>query len=190
VVLPDTSVRLVRFTPSLASTGHPAGISAAPQPGIGYICAAGAKIGLSILLLRIYGLVGMAVATLIPTLALSFGSIFPYLIRVLRVSVLELLKQVLVPVLALALLMIVYLYGIARATEPSGLFSTAGIAMSGLALYSFIYISCFAGKAEREFLRNLLAKATGVVSWGRALLTQKRTWCEIERILIKPAFTG
>jgi hypothetical protein len=58
--------------------------------------------------------------------------------------------------------------------EPSGLFSTAGIAMSGLALYSFIYISFFAGEAERELLRNLLAKATGVLSWGRALLTQKK----------------
>jgi O-antigen/teichoic acid export membrane protein len=141
---------------------------------IGYICAAGVKIGLSILLLRTYGLLGMAVATLIPTLALSFGYIFPYVIRVLRVPVPELLKQVLVPVLAPALLMIVFLYGITRTMEPSGLFSTAGIAMSGLALYSFIYISFFAGEAERELLRNLLAKATGVLSWGRALLTQKK----------------
>jgi O-antigen/teichoic acid export membrane protein len=131
---------------------------------IAYVCAAFAKVGLAVVLVRSYGLIGIAFATLISSMALSFGYVFPYTMRILGVSARELLKEVLLPALVPGLLTVGVLYGIVWALEPSGIIPVGCTAMAGLAAYTIVYIGFFAGDSERQLLRSLVTKMTGTIA--------------------------
>jgi hypothetical protein len=128
------------------------------------VCAAFAKVGLAVVLVRSYGLIGIAFATLISSMALSFGYVFPYTMRILGVSARELLKEVLLPALVPGLLTVGVLYGIVWALEPSGIIPVGCTAMAGLAAYTIVYIGFFAGDSERQLLRSLVTKMTGTIA--------------------------
>ena len=63
----------------------------------GYICAALANLGISVALVRPYGLVGVAIGTLIPSMVLSFCYIWPYASWVIGVPWRDLLARALLP---------------------------------------------------------------------------------------------
>jgi O-antigen/teichoic acid export membrane protein len=126
-----------------------------------YICGAVAKLGLAVLLVRSHGLVGIAVATMISSIALSVIYVFPYTMRIFGVSFLQLLKQVLLPVSLPALPMISLLCSIAWAVEPSRPITLGCTACGGLVTYAIVYIVFCAGNAERDLLRTFLAKIRG-----------------------------
>jgi O-antigen/teichoic acid export membrane protein len=128
------------------------------------ICAALGNLGLSLLLVRPYGLVGVAVATLIPTLALKFGYVVPCASAIIGVPIRKWLREALCPALGPAVLMLGVLYGVGWVMEPSGLVTVGSTAIVGLASYAIAYVIFSAGDPERQMLGNLAAQLSGAVT--------------------------
>lgn len=110
------------------------------------------NLGLSVLLVRYYGVAGVALGTLIPTVFVNLGYIWPYTMRSVRISGLELLKQALMPVLIPALPMIALLYGITRTTEVSGFMLVLMASAAGVMTYAAVYLIFYANVREKEWL--------------------------------------
>ena len=130
----------------------------------GYTCAALANIGLSVALVRPYGLVGVALGTLIPSTVLSVCYVWPYASRVIGVSWHILLKRVLLPTLLPAVPMIAVIYGAARIVEPSGLIAIGVTAAAALATYAAVYLTWGAGVPERQLVHSLLRNLKSATS--------------------------
>ena len=122
------------------------------------VCVAIANLGLSIILVRYYGIVGVAFGTLIPAIFMNLGYIWPYTMRVVGISGLELLKQALVPVIAPALPMTAVLYGISQATEFPGFMLVAAAVAAGLTTYAAVYLIFFAHAQEKEWVTKLIGQ--------------------------------
>lgn len=135
---------------------------------IAYVCAAIAKLALAVLLVRAVGLTGVAFATLFSALALSLGYVFPYNMRILRISLFEVLKYIVFPGLLPAFPMLVVLFLIEWAFSPASLVSVGLVALAGLSIYAGLFISFCAGEAERDLLRSLVAKVFGAISLRQA----------------------
>jgi O-antigen/teichoic acid export membrane protein len=129
--------------------------------GIAYLCAATAKLGLAVVFVRPYGLMGVALATLVAGAGLSFIYILPYTARTLRSSLLDLFKRAVLPAFIPALPMTGVLYTIVRAVEPTGLITLGCTAFAGLVTYALVYVIFCAGDTERDLLRTVLAKMKG-----------------------------
>jgi O-antigen/teichoic acid export membrane protein len=128
---------------------------------VAYVCSALAKLGLAVLLVRFFGLIGVALATLLSAAGLSLVYVFPYTMRILRVPLLDLLKQAALPALLPAFPMLALLYGIVWAAKPSGLFLVGATAVAGFATYAIVYLGFCAGDAERKLVRSLLNRIVG-----------------------------
>ena len=119
-----------------------------------------ANLVLSILLVRSYGVVGVALGTLIPTVLETSLLVFPYALRILGVSFRETAQHIFIPVLMPASLSIAALLAMRQIAEPSsvpailvmGLFSTV-IYVSG---YLAIGASAFERRSYREIVGVLL----------------------------------
>jgi O-antigen/teichoic acid export membrane protein len=123
-----------------------------------YICGAIAKLGLAVVLVRSQGLMGIALGTMVSSIALSLIFVFPYTMRLLGVSLRQMLKQVLLPASLPALPMMALLCGMAWALEPSRLITIGSTVLGGLVTYAIFYVTFCAGKSERELVRTLLAR--------------------------------
>jgi len=130
---------------------------------IASVCAALAKLALSALLVQYYGLIGLAVGTLIPTVALNCFYVLPYMMRVIRVRALELVGQVLLPVLLPMMVLMAILYGIKWLANPSGLFSIASAVIVGLTAYGLVYLLYGAGNPEWQLFRSLIIRLNRAV---------------------------
>jgi O-antigen/teichoic acid export membrane protein len=122
------------------------------------VCVAIANFVLSIILVRYYGVAGVALGTLIPAIFVNLGYIWPYTMRAARVSGFVLFKQALVPVLVPALPMVALLYGITQATEISGFILVATASAAGVSTYALIYLIFFASVQEREWLTKFIGR--------------------------------
>lgn len=128
------------------------------------VVAALANITLSLLLVRYLGLIGIALGTLIPTILLTLGYVWPYAAIVIGVSVRDLVVQAALPGLAPALPMAACMYAIARAIDPSGLIA-AGLTVSvGLLTYAVIYLAFCAGSPEIKLLQSAIERLKGLTS--------------------------
>jgi hypothetical protein len=123
-------------------------------------CAAAANIVMSILLVRDYGLIGVAIGTLLPTAVIALGWKMPYAMRVLQISLREMLAKSLLPVLWPFLMTVGLLQTLLWKTQPSGLISVGCTAAAGLAAFFAIYLPFFSGDAERRFVGNAIAALT------------------------------
>jgi O-antigen/teichoic acid export membrane protein len=120
------------------------------------VCVAIANLGLSLVLVRHYGTVGVALGTLIPAVIANLGYIWPYTMRTVRISSLELLRHALVPVIVPALPMIVLIYAITRSTELSGFPFVMIASSAGVVTYATIYLFFFANAKEKEWLTKII----------------------------------
>ena len=123
-------------------------------------CAAAANIVMSILLVRDYGLIGVAIGTLLPTAVIALGWKMPYAMRVLQISLREMLAKSLLPVLWPFLMTVGLLQTLLWKIQPSGLISVGCTAVAGLAAFFAIYLPFFSGDAERRFVGNAIAALT------------------------------
>jgi len=114
-----------------------------------------ANLVLSIALVRPFGVVGVALGTLIPITVECTLFVFPYALRVTGVGVGEVAKGVLLPVLAPLGPMAVALYLARDAIEPSSLPTIALVAMAGLCAYGIVYLGIGASAAERHIYHGL-----------------------------------
>jgi O-antigen/teichoic acid export membrane protein len=113
-------------------------------------CSALANLALSIGLLHPFGLMGVALGTLIPTAAECLGFVLPYAMRVIGVSAAEAFKEIFLPALLPAIPLAILLYVLQQVIEPSSLLSIMVIAGSGVLVYMLGYFSVGASQVERQ----------------------------------------
>jgi len=111
----------------------------------------------SILWARPYGLMGVALGTLIPTTAECLGFVLPYAMRVVGVSTSEAFKQIFLPSMIPAVPMIIFLYVLQRVVEPLSLLSIMPLAGVGVVVYLTGYLSMGASAVERQICRSFAA---------------------------------
>lgn len=112
------------------------------------------NLALSIALVLAFGLAGVAAATVISTVVVLSLAVVPYTTRTLGVSVLELARAAVVPLVLPAAVFVSVLVGarelVSGATLPGLL---AGLAVAGLA-YAVVYATVGAPRGERELYRS------------------------------------
>jgi O-antigen/teichoic acid export membrane protein len=113
-----------------------------------------ANLVLSIVLGMQFGLIGVALGTLIPTTIECFGCILPYMMRVLGIPVRDILQQIAAPALLPALPAAGCFYLLVSALRPTTLIEIFAIAATGVLVYVAGYLSVGASKDERSAYRS------------------------------------
>ncbi|CAN5170131.1 oligosaccharide flippase family protein [soil metagenome] len=113
------------------------------------------NLALSIVLGLQFGLIGVALGTLIPTTIESFGFILPYTMRVLGIKLRDVIHDVLVPSLVPALPAAGLLYLLVHAIVPETWFEIAAIAAVSILVYVVGYLSVGASSVERSAYRSI-----------------------------------
>jgi O-antigen/teichoic acid export membrane protein len=113
-----------------------------------------ANLALSIVLGMQFGLIGVALGTLIPTTVECFGCVLPYMMRVLGIPVRDILRQIAAPALLPAAPAAGCLYLLISAIRPSTLIEIIAIAAAGVLVYVVGYLSAGASKDERSAYRS------------------------------------
>jgi O-antigen/teichoic acid export membrane protein len=111
---------------------------------------------LSITFVRLFGLVGVAVGTLIPTALVCLFFVLPYSMRLLGIHKMEVVKEVLFPALAPALPMAAALYFLRGIPGIDSLFFLLAVMAAGVFIYGLGYLSLKANARERQALQNLI----------------------------------
>ncbi len=119
-----------------------------------------ANIGLSIVLVQVLGVTGVAYGTLIPT-AIEAMLVLPYGLRVVRIDQGVGLREMILPPLLPALPMALVLLGMREWLAPTGLDFLIPAAV-GLAVYAGLYPLLDATRPEREMVRSV---ALATVRW-------------------------
>lgn len=120
-----------------------------------------ANVGLSIALVGRFGLVGVALGTLVPTALESLLLVLPYAARVLGVRLSDGLRHVLAPTLPAALAQFVVLLAAARTLAPAGLPMLLVVLGGGGLVYGGVYLAVGASAAERAMFRRGASTAVG-----------------------------
>jgi len=123
------------------------------------VCAAAAELALSIVLLRRFGLIGVALGTMIPTVVVCLGLVMPYAMQVLNVGPNMVLKEVLLPTVLPAVPMVLVLHFFKQVVEPASLLSIMAIATTGSLVYAIIYLTVGASQIERGIFRSFIFNA-------------------------------
>ena len=112
------------------------------------------NLALSLVLVRTYGAVGVALGTLIPTAAVSLGYVLPHAMKTMGVGPRRMLKEVLMPALVPAVPMAAVLYASQEVIEAHSLYSIVGTAALATLVYA---VGCLfvARDPERQVLHSL-----------------------------------
>lgn len=116
-----------------------------------------ANVALSVALIVPFGLTGVAIGTLAPAAVKSLGLLLPYAMRSIEVSGVEVLRRVMLPLLAPTAVLAVALAISKRVideTAPIMLLPAVGVS---LALFGLAYLAVGASAGERAFYASLLA---------------------------------
>jgi O-antigen/teichoic acid export membrane protein len=130
------------------------------------LCSGVANLILSVALVRPFGLTGVALGTLIPNL-IEFAILLPFAMKVIGVRPGEALKEIFLPALIPALLMVTVLYAMQRAVAPSSILSVGLISGTGTLAYIAGYLSLGANAVERQTFRGA---AFGIFRFARTAL--------------------
>jgi O-antigen/teichoic acid export membrane protein len=114
------------------------------------------NLGLSIALVRPFGLIGVALGTLIPTTLETFCLVLPYSMRVLGVDPRQLIRDAFLPAIIPALPMAATLYALRVWLQPSTLIVLAVIGTAGALVYLVGYLAMRASASERQVVRSSL----------------------------------
>jgi O-antigen/teichoic acid export membrane protein len=120
------------------------------------LAAGAANIGLSILLLPIFGLLGVALGTLIPTAAGSLCVVMPFANRTLHVSWKTALREIWLPSVLPGLVVTAGLCRLYSQVESPSLGMLVGWVVATALVYGVGYLSMPASRAERHLLSDLL----------------------------------
>ncbi len=133
---------------------------ARPRPlAITAACAAVTNLLLSIILVRPFGLTGVAVGTLIPSFALSVGFFSPYMLRILHVRTKEFLTEVIVPAIAPVVPMLLLTYLVTQMLRTTSPFMIGVVGLLGMSVYLATYLNFSATHVERQTYRRFLVSA-------------------------------
>ena len=123
------------------------------------IGSAAANLALSLLLVRPFGTLGVAVGTLIPTVVAALGFTAPYAMRVIGIGARQMLRHAVLPALLPALPAAAVVYGLRRLVEPTALLTLAIVAGGGLLTYAVGYWRVGASATERKAYGKLVRSA-------------------------------
>ena len=135
-------------------------------------CTALANLGISITLLPVIGLAGVAFGTLIPATIESFCFVMPYAMRLNQVKLRTTLTEIFLPTLLPAALTAVVLYGLREVVKPDSWLSLAVTGGMGFLVYVVAYMTIGAGQAERQLGRDL---ALSVIRFARMHLRHAKS---------------
>jgi O-antigen/teichoic acid export membrane protein len=113
---------------------------------------------LSIVMVNYVGLLGVALGTLIPTTIICIGFVAPYAMRVIGVSVQDMVTRVLWPSLLPAVLMGMVMLALREILEPGSLLLLLLVAGIGVLLYPVSYLLINANEFESGIFRNYIAQ--------------------------------
>ena len=130
-----------------------------------------ANIALSVLLLPVFGLIGVALGTLIPTVVSSLVVVIPFINRILNVSWKTSLYEIWLPGLAPAVPAGIVLAELHRHPETNAVSMAIWASISAI-VYAIGYLSMPAATAERTLLVDLITSGSRTVR--RALLDPLR----------------
>jgi O-antigen/teichoic acid export membrane protein len=117
-----------------------------------------ANLILSIILVNYLGLMGVALGTLIPTTIVCIGFVAPYAMRVIGVSISEMVTKVLWPALLPAVPMAITMLALREIFKPVSIILLLLVAGIGVLPYPVGYLLMSANGVEREIFRNNLVK--------------------------------
>jgi O-antigen/teichoic acid export membrane protein len=121
------------------------------------ICGGLANLALSLLLVRQFGLLGVALGTLIPTTIISLGFVLPYAIRVIGVTVHEMYRNVILPAFVPIIPASLATYLLRELFEPATILPTLMIAAIGSLVYLVGYLKARSCEFERSLVRSNLS---------------------------------
>jgi O-antigen/teichoic acid export membrane protein len=121
-----------------------------------------ANFGLSILLVNRFGLLGVALGTLIPTTVICLGFVTPYAMRVVGTSARDMYTRVmwpsLLPIVPTAIVLIV----LRETLDPASLIMILVVAAAGSVVYLSVYLCMGANEFERGVVHKIAKK---IMSW-------------------------
>lgn len=117
------------------------------------------NLALSLALAPRLGLLGVAIGTLLPTLAEAFGFVLPYTARLLRLSGRDVLAEIFLPALAPAVPALLVLVAARQWLSPSSFPSILLAAALGTAVYVAGYLRFGASAGERRLARGCVLGA-------------------------------
>jgi O-antigen/teichoic acid export membrane protein len=132
---------------------------------IATVGAAVANVALSLILVRPYGAMGVAVGALIPAVVVCLGFVLPYTTRTLGVGAREVARQIFVPALLPVFPMVAVFYASRWVVETHSLVSLLTTAAAGAAVYMAGYLG-IAGDLERRLIRDVMRKVIEVMPMG------------------------
>jgi O-antigen/teichoic acid export membrane protein len=122
------------------------------------------NLGLSLILVRRMGIMGVALGTLIPT-ALEAAVLTPYTVRQLKAGWGTLLRDAWLPALGPVVPAVAVLYALQAALHPQSYIMLAIIAAAGLAAYGLVYFVFRPTAGERAMFQGIVIRA---VEFARA----------------------
>jgi O-antigen/teichoic acid export membrane protein len=141
------------------------------QPlAVASLCSGLANVALSVLLVHPFGILGVALGTLIPTMAVSLGFALPYAMRVMGVGAREAIREIYLPVLVPLLPTVIVLHVLRVALEPTSATLVILVAGTGALVYAAGYLALGASQSERLVWRDLALSTWRVagLAWRRS----------------------
>lgn len=111
---------------------------------------------LSIILVHYWGLIGVALGTLIPTTLISLGLILPYAMQTMEIAFTDLIRQIVLPTLLPAAPMVITYLLFRQTMVFSSFISIGAVAIIGTTIYFLSYLIVGASQFERDTLRSIL----------------------------------
>jgi O-antigen/teichoic acid export membrane protein len=127
------------------------------------ICSGLGNLVLSVVLVRPFGLTGVALGTLIPTAIVCLAVFLPYSMRVIGASKAQVSKEVFLPALLPAIPAALVLYLLQHVLEPSSLLSIMVVTGIGFLVYTIGYLNFGASEVERQTCRSFALNAIRLV---------------------------
>ena len=114
-----------------------------------------ANLVISVLLVRSYGLLGVALSTAIPIAVEYFCVVLPYSLRVTGTPLREAWVEIFMPTLLPLLPTFLILYSLRAAFDPSSLLTILVVAVAGATVYVVAYLSVVGNQIERQWIIGL-----------------------------------
>jgi len=123
--------------------------------GIMSIVSGVSNLVLSLILVQKIGLTGVALGTLFPTCIVCLGFVHPYVIRMIRVPLREVIRQVILPTLIPVVPAGVGIYILSRTLALTSILPILLVGAVGSLIYLAVYLAMEANEFERALLRNV-----------------------------------
>jgi O-antigen/teichoic acid export membrane protein len=125
------------------------------------ICSGIANLTISLVLVRQFGLVGVALGTLIPTTIINLLLVLPYSLRIIGVPFIHLVNRIIMPTFVPIVPTSMIVFVLRELLQPMTFLPTVLIAAAGSCTYIVFYLRMKSSEFERNLFREIVAKTLG-----------------------------